>query len=117
MNFFSPRENRRPDSSHCRSESIWEEVVMVSDAARVKSIFLAAIERYPAEQWPAYLDGSCEGDDELRDRVQRLLEAHGDQKSLHIPSPSQAEGTDHRPTAEHPGDAIGPYKLREQIGE
>jgi serine/threonine-protein kinase len=90
---------------------------MVSDAAKAKSIFLAAIERYPAEQWPAYLDGSCGGDSELRDRVQRLLEAHGDQKSLHIPSPSRAEVTVDRPNAEHPDDAIGPYELREQIGE
>ena len=28
---------------------------MVRDVARVKSIFLAAVERYPAEQWPASL--------------------------------------------------------------
>jgi serine/threonine protein kinase/tetratricopeptide (TPR) repeat protein len=90
---------------------------MVNDAARVKSIFLAAVERYPAEQWPAYLDGACGEDNELRDRVQRLLEAHGDQKSLHIPSPSQADVTVDRPIVERPGDAIGPYRLMEQIGE
>jgi serine/threonine protein kinase/tetratricopeptide (TPR) repeat protein len=90
---------------------------MVNDTARVKSIFLAAVERYPAEQWTAYLDGACGEDNELRDRVQQLLAAHGDQKSLHIPSPSQAEVTVDRPIVERPGDAIGPYKLMEQIGE
>jgi serine/threonine protein kinase len=90
---------------------------MVRDAARVKSIFLAAVERYPAEQWPVYLDGACGEDNELRDRVRRLLDAHGDQKSLHIPSPSEPDMTVDRPTVERPGDAIGPYKLMEQIGE
>jgi serine/threonine protein kinase/Flp pilus assembly protein TadD len=90
---------------------------MVNDTGRVKSIFLAALERYPAEQWPAYLDGACGEDSDLRDRVQRLLEAHGDQKSLHIPTPSQGELTVDRPAVERPGDAIGPYKLMEQIGE
>src|SRR5262245_20453631 len=90
---------------------------MVHDAARVKSIFLAAVERYPAEQWPAYLDGACGTDAELRERVECLLVAHNGQKSLHLPSPSQAEETVARPHVERPGEKVGPYKLMEQIGE
>jgi serine/threonine protein kinase/tetratricopeptide (TPR) repeat protein len=90
---------------------------MVNDDARVKSVFLAAIERYPATHWPAYLDGACGEDSELRDRVQRLLEAHGGQKSLHIPSPSEAEVTVDQQIVERPGATIGAYKLMEQIGE
>jgi non-specific serine/threonine protein kinase/serine/threonine-protein kinase len=90
---------------------------MVSDAARVKSIFLAAVERYPAEQWPVYLDGACGEDAELRERVEQLLGAHGGQRSLHFPLPSPPEETVARPVVERPGEMVGPYKLREQIGE
>jgi len=93
---------------------------MPHDAATIKSIFLAAFERYPADQWPVYLDQACGDDNELRDRVERLLRAHGDQKSLHIPSPSQPGApptADVPPITEGPGTVIGPYKLLEQIGE
>jgi hypothetical protein len=117
MKLFSPRENRRPDSSHCQSEPIWEEVLMASDAARVRSVFLAAVERYPAEQWPIYLDGACGEDAELRERVERLLSAHGGQRTLHFPLPPHSEETVARPAVEGPDEMVGPYKLREQIGE
>jgi serine/threonine protein kinase/tetratricopeptide (TPR) repeat protein len=90
---------------------------MVSDAVRVKAIFLAAVERYPADQWPAYLDGACGEDAELRERVERLLGAHGGQKSLHIPAPSQPGEAAERPAVERPGEMVGPYKLLEEIGE
>ncbi len=90
---------------------------MVHDAVRVKSIFLAAVERYPAEQWPAYLDGACGEDGELRERVERLLGAHSGQKNLHIPAASRAEETVARPVVERPGEMVGPYKPMEQIGE
>jgi serine/threonine protein kinase/tetratricopeptide (TPR) repeat protein len=90
---------------------------MVHDAARVKSIFLAAVERYPADQWSAFLDGACGEDAKLRERVERLLGAHDGQKSLHLPAPSQPGETVARPSVERPGEMVGPYKLMEQIGE
>ena len=90
---------------------------MVRDVARVKSIFLAAVERYPAEQWPAYLDEACGEDTALRERVEELLGAHGGQKSLDVPAPSQPGATVDQPLVERPGTVIGPYKLLEQIGE
>ena len=90
---------------------------MVHDVARVKSIFLAAVERYPAEQWPAYLDEACGEDTALRERVEELLGAHGGQKSLDVPAPSQPGATVDQLLAERPGTSIGPYKLLEQIGE
>jgi serine/threonine protein kinase/tetratricopeptide (TPR) repeat protein len=90
---------------------------MVHDAARVKSIFLAAVERYSAGQWPAYLDGACGEDAELRERVECLLGAHGGQKSLHLPAPSLPDETAARPAVERPGEMVGPYKLTEQLGE
>ena len=90
---------------------------MVHDVARVKSIFLAAVERYPAEQWPAYLDEACGEDTALRERVEELLGAHGGQKSLDVPAPSQPGATVDQLLVERPGTTIGPYKLMEQIGE
>src|SRR3954453_4875980 len=90
---------------------------MVPDTARVKSIFLAALERYPAEQWPAYLDESCGEDAALRNRVEELLRAHDGQKSLDVPAPTQSGATGDRLDMEQPGTVIGPYKLMEQIGE
>jgi serine/threonine protein kinase/tetratricopeptide (TPR) repeat protein len=98
-------------------EPACEEVVMVRDAARVKSIFLAAVERYPAEQWPAYLDGACGEDAELRERVEQLLGAHGGQKHIDFPAPPRPGETVARPAVERPGDRVNPYKLMEQIGE
>ena len=90
---------------------------MVRDVARVKSIFLAAVERYPAEQWPAYLDEACGEDTALRERVEELLGAHGGQKSLDVPAATQSGATGDRLELEQPGTVIGPYKLMEQIGE
>jgi serine/threonine-protein kinase len=92
---------------------------MITDAEKVRSIFLAAIEKYSSEQWPVYLDGACGADRELRIRVEQLLKAHDDLGSIHIhihPTPDP-DATLDRPPAEGPGSVIGPYKLREQIGE
>ena len=90
---------------------------MVRDTAKVRSIFLTAVERYSAEKWPAYLDGACGEDAELRERVERLLGAHGGQKPLHVPAPSLPGATVNQLPLERPGTVIGPYKLMEQIGE
>jgi WD40 repeat protein/serine/threonine protein kinase len=93
---------------------------MARDAARVRSIFLAAVERYRADEWPGYLDASCGEDAALRERVEKLLAAHGGQKSLVVPAASLPGATvthDSRRGVEQPGTTIGPYKLLEQIGE
>src|SRR5947209_1529811 len=89
---------------------------MVHDVARVKSIFLAAVERFAAEQWPAYLDEACGEDAALRERVEELLGAHGGQKSLDVPAPSQPGATLDHPS-ERVGTMVGRYKLLEQVGE
>jgi hypothetical protein len=41
-----------------------------------ESIFLAALEKANPAERAAYLDEACRGDDDLRRRVERLLEAH-----------------------------------------
>jgi hypothetical protein len=48
----------------------------VSDPSQVESIFFAALEKESAAERAAYLDQACGGDDALRQRVERLLDAH-----------------------------------------
>src|SRR4029077_10968162 len=66
----------------------------------------------------AYLDRACEGDAALRSRIDALLVAHqdvGDFLEEPVPTPTVTWSS---PTPlEVPGTVIGPYKLREQIGE
>jgi serine/threonine protein kinase len=90
---------------------------MARDAARIKSIFLAAVERHPADQWPAYLDGACGGDAELRGRVEELLLVHHSQRTLPPPEPTSPCEAAGQPAAEGPGDSVGPFRLRELLGE
>jgi len=51
---------------------------MAESADRAKCIFLAAIENFTPEQWPAYLDSVCWEDRESRRQVEQLLQAHID---------------------------------------
>jgi serine/threonine protein kinase len=90
---------------------------MVADAARVKSIFLEAIERHTPEAWSVFLDTACGGDPALRGRVEHLLELHNGQRSLHLPEPNSPEETAARPLGLRPGETIGPYRLMEVLGE
>ena len=41
-----------------------------------KDIFLEAVERFPPEEWPKYLDEACGNDVSLREQVDILLAAH-----------------------------------------
>jgi serine/threonine protein kinase len=83
-----------------------------------KSIFEAAIERsLPAER-AAYLDQACGGDQRLREEVEALLAAHDRLgKMLEAAGALDPVGTADEPLAVRPGTRIGPYKLRELIGE
>lgn len=84
----------------------------------VDSIFLAALERSTPDARAAYLERACGEDLELRHRVDRLLEAHPKAASSFLESPpSVMAETEPSPIAERTGSKIGPYKLREQIGE
>jgi serine/threonine protein kinase/WD40 repeat protein len=90
---------------------------MNGDKLRVDSIFLAAVAKPTAEEQSAYLDGACGSDQELRERVQRLLAAHPKVNSfLESPAPALVATVDD-PITEQPGTALGPYQLLEQIGE
>jgi serine/threonine protein kinase/tetratricopeptide (TPR) repeat protein len=91
---------------------------MTVEAAKVRSIFLAAVENHPPEHWAAYLDEACAGSEDVRRRVEVLLRAHLAADSLldnrlAAPVATAVEA----PAREMPGAMIGPYKLLEQIGE
>jgi hypothetical protein len=83
---------------------------------KVKSIFLAAIERCGPER-AGYLDGACANDAELRGRVEELLQAHEQMGSFHEQDAGGATTADFAPIAEGPGTTIGRYKLLQKIGE
>jgi serine/threonine protein kinase/tetratricopeptide (TPR) repeat protein len=81
-------------------------------------IFSAALELTSAEERADYLDRVCGSDLSLRGRVEGLLRAHvEDDDFLESPAAARTSTGDSRPLAEGPGTVIGPYKLREQIGE
>jgi serine/threonine protein kinase/Tfp pilus assembly protein PilF len=98
----------------------------------VEAIFQSALEKGSAEERAAYLDQACQGDSDLRQQVERLLNARGQLGSF-LEQPVAAEGATsdevapgrwidpHRAAgfipAEGPGSRIGPYKLLQQIGE
>src|SRR5271163_1911898 len=103
---------------------------MAVDAARAKSLFLAASDLADPAERAAYLERECGGDAELRGRVEALLRANdasplppaetGDvtvDSDPGGPSPHPAATSDYRPQFE-PGLVIaGRYILQQKIGE
>src|SRR6202035_1280467 len=100
---------------------------MAGQSNREREIFNSALDRATLAERIAYVDGACGEDLELRARVAALLSAH-DSAGAFLPmdGPMQQPAAlpksfnnigDMFPVAEQPGDWIGPYKLREKIGE
>jgi len=84
-----------------------------------KQIFLAALERPTPAEREAFLREACADDSGLFQRLQVLIAMH-DQSLGPLdqpPSDPALELTRAQAAAETVGMAIGPYKLREQIGE
>jgi WD40 repeat protein/serine/threonine protein kinase len=83
----------------------------------VKAIFNEALDRPNGRDREVFLDRACQGDAEMRARVETLLRAH-EQADGFLESPAPALSAPDGPSsAEVPGTAIGLYKLLEQIGE
>ncbi len=86
---------------------------------REEAIFESAL-RLPVAQRAAYLDQTCAGDANLRQRIEALLGAF-ERAGAFLKRPAVAEDArtlaDSLPPAERPGDFIGRYKLLQQIGE
>ncbi|HEV3025846.1 MAG TPA: serine/threonine-protein kinase [Pirellulales bacterium] len=80
------------------------------------SIFAAALERSTDQERTAFLAEACAGDDELRRRVEAMLDAHA-QRDRTAEPPAQASTDAYPALAELRGTQIGPYKLLQQIGE
>src|SRR5262245_44354112 len=85
---------------------------------RERELFIEALQREGELERGTFLVEACAGDDELRQRVDRLLDEHRRQESFILDVPPvgvAAIGPDS--IAEAPGAYIGPYRLLEQIGE
>jgi serine/threonine protein kinase len=84
----------------------------------VERIYSEVQSRTGEAERSAYLDSACQGDPELRARVEALLKAH-DQAGQFLETPPLLvetpiwSGSD----VEQPGTVIGRYKLLERIGE
>jgi eukaryotic-like serine/threonine-protein kinase len=87
---------------------------MTQKSPSESDIFRAAVKLTTARR-AAFLDEACRGNRPLRDEVESLLRAHEPEGSF-LQSPAVAITID-KPISERPGSIIGPYKLREQIGE
>src|SRR5271168_4737325 len=86
-----------------------------------RELFLAALEIGPADR-AAHLDAACGTDLPLRQRLEKLLEAHANAQSFlkrpaHDLGATAGEARDGRRGLMGPGSWIGPYQVVEQIGE
>ncbi len=90
---------------------------MNANLEKVKAIFLQAVDQCAPDQWGPYLDKACGEDEELRQAVEVLLDAHASDESLLDKGAIAAGATIDQPPIEQPGTVIGPYKLLQQIGE
>jgi serine/threonine protein kinase len=89
---------------------------MTTWSPRANELFLKALE-LPSAERQAFLDHACAGDSALRAEVESLLEANACAGSF-LESPAcDLLATYESPLVERVGTAIGPYKLREEIGE
>src|SRR5580704_4327402 len=59
---------------------------MPTDVQRIQAVFLAAAAIADPAERPKFLDGACDGDAELRSRVEALLRAHDQPDSLLDPA-------------------------------
>src|SRR5436309_1094296 len=99
---------------------------MAVDAARAKSLFLAASDLADPVERAAYLERECGDDAELRGRVEALLRANdaaplppaeaGDGTSAHVPDRQRQTEDRGDPTARVGSILAGKYKLVEEIG-
>ena len=92
---------------------------MSSDPQRVQALFGETLQK-PESERAEFLDRECAGDDELRRRVEALIEAHAYSGSFLDSPPKDLAGaspTIPQSLPEKPGMQIGPYKLLQQIGE
>jgi WD40 repeat protein/serine/threonine protein kinase/tetratricopeptide (TPR) repeat protein len=83
-----------------------------------REIFDAALAIADPDERDAFLNRACNGDPGLKEHLERLLEMERRLgRFLESPESPPTMDLDSSRLAEGPGTIIGPYKLREQIGE
>ena len=87
---------------------------MEQDSERIKEIFSLALQKKSPAEREHYLAGACQGQPELRQQVEALLQAH-EQAGAFLAKTVQLSPSDFG--AERAGTMIGRYKLLELIGE
>ena len=91
---------------------------MPIETSHVKSIFHAAIEFESTEDRSAYLDEACRDQPKLRSEIESLLAAHvEDDGFISQFIPAVTPTADSSLMGDLIGSHVGPYVLREQIGE
>src|SRR5256886_15896805 len=91
---------------------------MTTNPGRVLELFTQA-SQLPVEQRSAFLDEACDGDQELRRKIETLLKSN-ERLGGFLEEPPSAiieEGRAKATAGEKPGDWVGRYKLLQQIGE
>jgi serine/threonine protein kinase len=83
-------------------------------ASKERDIFLEALDQPTPETRAAYLEEACGDNRALRVSVEALLCNYNDDGFLEVAALAKKQ---FGPVTEKSGDTIGPYKLREQIGE
>ena len=95
---------------------------MNANLEKVKAMFLDAIEKQSPGEWGPYLDDACAGDQDLRQQVEVLLEAHASGESLldkgaiagpHVATVYGEDGT--MATETHDNSLFPPYAIRVEI--
>jgi WD40 repeat protein len=86
---------------------------MASDKSSLREIFADAAEIAEPGRRAAFLDTACQGDNALRQRVERLLSADATAGNF-LKGSGDTTRSEH--VSEKPGDRIGRYRLLERIG-
>src|SRR2546423_10860348 len=80
-----------------------------------QTLFAEALERTDPQERTAYLDQACQGNPDLRRRIDRLLAQHRQAGGFLEAPPAPPERTIDGPVSERPGTAIGPFKLLQPV--
>jgi serine/threonine protein kinase/tetratricopeptide (TPR) repeat protein len=98
-------------------------VVVAEQSNREKEIFEGALDRAAGEERQRYIEIACADDKVLLTRIRALLQAHDAGEDFLPEEPGPPPGVPKFASflsaqlTEKPGDTIGPYKLREKLGE
>ena len=91
---------------------------MTENHQSAKSIFLAALDIESRTDRDSYVEAACNGSDELLTEVKNLLVHQGKARSfLEFPVKPNLEATIDQSPNDYVGGQIGPYKIRERIGD